>query len=178
MALYRAKVDGREPIASLKQKWTLALRHAVPWSLTCNAALLRGEFEVYYQPIYELTADRISGFEALVRWKHPLRGMVEPAEFIPLAEETGLIIQIGDHVLRTACAAAWSQVVRIAVNLSPAQFKNRNLVPSVISAISSAGLAPDRLELEITEIGIAAEQRSNARNAAPAPCVWGPYING
>lgn len=119
--------------------------------LDLQAALLRGEFEVYYQPIHELTADRISGFEALVRWKHPLRGMVEPAEFIPLAEETGLIIQIGDHVLRTACAAAWSQVVRIAVNLSPAQFKNRNLVPSVISAISSAGLAPDRLELEITE---------------------------
>jgi EAL domain-containing protein (putative c-di-GMP-specific phosphodiesterase class I) len=121
--------------------------------LDLRAALLRDEFEVYYQPIHDLEADRIVCFEALVRWNHPLRGMTPPANFIPLAEETGLIVQIGDWVLRTACmdAATWSQDVSVAVNLSPAQFKNRNLVPSIIAALSASGLPANRLELEITE---------------------------
>ncbi len=106
--------------------------------------------------------------------------MVEPAEFIPLAEETGLIIQIGDHVLRTACAAAaaWSQDVRIAVNLSHAQFKNRNLVPSVISAISSAGLAPNRLELEITELVLLQNSEATLATLHQLRAFGVQYING
>src|SRR6202030_349423 len=118
-----------------------------------RAALLRGEFEVYYQPIYDLKADQITCFEALVRWNHPLRGMIPPLKFIALAEETGLIIPIRGLVLPTACvdAARWPQDVRVAVNLSPAQFKNRKLVTSVIAALSASSLAANRLELEITE---------------------------
>ncbi len=121
--------------------------------LDLRAALLRNDFEVYYQPIYDLESDRIVCFEALVRWNHPVQGLVSPAEFIPIAEEPGLIVQIGDWVLRKACsdAAKWSRNVSVAVNLSPTQFKNRNLVASVISALSASGLAPSRLELEITE---------------------------
>jgi EAL domain-containing protein (putative c-di-GMP-specific phosphodiesterase class I) len=118
-----------------------------------RGALLRCEFLIYYQPIQDLKADRIVGFEALVRWNHPLRGMIAPLNFIPVAEETGLIVPLGDWVLRTACSAAagWSQDVCVAVNLSPAQFKSRNLVPSVVSALEDSGLSARRLELEITE---------------------------
>jgi EAL domain-containing protein (putative c-di-GMP-specific phosphodiesterase class I) len=118
-----------------------------------RAALSRDEFEVYYQPIYDLETNRIICFEALVRWIHPLRGMIAPGDFIPLAEGAGIIIPIGDWVLRKACmaAASWSQNVSVAVNLSPAQFKNHDLVASVMAALSESGLPPHLLELEITE---------------------------
>ena len=121
--------------------------------LDLRAALVRGEFEVHYQPIHDLDAGAITGFEALVRWNHPTRGMMPPDEFIPLAEPTGLIVPLGEWVLRTACrdAKSWSQDVSVAVNLSPAQFKPRNLVPLVVSALSASGLPAHRLELEITE---------------------------
>jgi len=118
-----------------------------------RAALARDEFEVYYQPIHNLEANQIIAFEALVRWNHPLRGMILPMSFIPLAEETGLIVAIGDWVLRRACAdaASWSRDVCVAVNLSPVQFRNPNLLTSVIAALTASGLPARRLELEITE---------------------------
>jgi len=118
-----------------------------------HAALTRDEFLVYYQPIYRLDTDRIMCFEALVRWNHPLRGMISPANFIPLAEETGLIVPIGDWVLRQACidAASWPKDISVAVNLSTVQFKNCDPILSVMAALSQSGLAPKRLELEITE---------------------------
>jgi len=121
--------------------------------LDLRAALQRDEFEVYYQPIRDVASDSVVAFEALVRWNHSLRGMIAPVNFIPLAEETGLIIPLGDWVLRQACldAAGWSQGITVAVNLSPVQFKNPNLVTSVKAALQASGLAADRLELEITE---------------------------
>jgi diguanylate cyclase (GGDEF)-like protein len=153
MALYRAKADGRGAFRFFETGMDARAQARRLMEVDLRAALLRGEFEVYYQPIYDLKADQIICFEALLRWNHPLRGLIPPVEFIALAEETGLIIPIGDWVLRTACmnAVRWPQDVRVAVNLSPAQFKNRNLVTSVIAAVSASGLAANRLELEITE---------------------------
>jgi diguanylate cyclase (GGDEF)-like protein len=153
MALYRAKADGRGTFRFFEAGMDARAQARRLLEVDLRAALSRGEFVVYYQPIQDLKADRIVGFEALVRWNHPLRGMIPPVNFIALAEETGLIVQLGNWVLRTACTAAagWSQDVSVAVNLSPAQFKDRNLVPSVVSALAASGLAACRLELEITE---------------------------
>ncbi|MGY3606211.1 MULTISPECIES: putative bifunctional diguanylate cyclase/phosphodiesterase [unclassified Bradyrhizobium] len=121
--------------------------------LDLRKALQRDEFEVHYQPIRDVAHDRIVACEALLRWKHSLRGVIPPGNFIGLAEETGLIVPIGEFVLRQACAdaAAWPQDVAVAVNLSPIQFKNPNLVSSVKAALEDTRLAAHRLELEITE---------------------------
>src|SRR6202012_3381975 len=107
----------------------------------------------YYQPLVDLSGGRITGFEALARWPHPERGMVSPGEFIPVAEETGLINGLGGLMLRRACtdAALWPDDVRVAVNLSPAQFRTGNLLSVVMDALKQSGLPPKRLEVEITE---------------------------
>jgi len=118
-----------------------------------RSALANGEFEIHYQPVVDLDTERISGFEALLRWNHPGKGKIPPLEFIPLAEEIGLIVPIGEWVLRQACleAASWPGDLRIAVNVSAVQFRTRNLVGSVVNALAMSGLAPGRLEIEITE---------------------------
>jgi len=119
-------------------------------------ALVNGEFELYYQSIHDLGRNRLCGFEALLRWNHPQRGMVSPAEIIPLAEETGFIVPVGEWVLRQACAEAanWPPHIKIAVNISPKQFKSRNLVQAIVNAVVASGLNPGRLELEITETAL------------------------
>jgi diguanylate cyclase (GGDEF)-like protein/PAS domain S-box-containing protein len=153
LALYRAKEDGRGTYRFFETGMDARAQARRLLELDLRAALKRGEFEVYYQPIRDVAKDVVVAFEALVRWNHSLRGMISPVNFIPLAEETGLIVPLGDWVLRRACmdAAQWSQDVGVAVNLSPVQFKNLNLVASVKDALKDSGLPAHRLELEITE---------------------------
>src|ERR1700748_3716253 len=135
----------------------------VEMEVDLRRAFANGEFELHYQPLVNIAADRISGFESLLRWRHPEKGMISPADFIPVAEDIGLIVAMGEWVLREACAEAakWPAGIKIAVNLSPVQFRSRNLVQMVISALAQSGLAPTRLELEITESLFLAETEAN-----------------
>jgi diguanylate cyclase (GGDEF)-like protein len=153
MALYRAKVDGRGVYRFFESEMDARMQARRVLELDMRKALANGEFELYYQPLISLDTETISGFEALIRWNHPERGMVSPAEFIPLAEETALIVPIGEWVLRQACAEAanWPADTSVAVNLSPVQFKTPNLSQTIISALAQSGLPAQRLELEITE---------------------------
>ncbi len=152
MALYRAKEDGRGTYRFFEPEMDARMQRRRALELDLRKALALRQFVVHYQPLLNLESDQISGFEALVRWRHPERGMVQPNDFIPLAEETGLIGPIGNWVLNQACSDAmkWPDHFKVAVNLSPVQFNN-TLVLDVISALSKSGLAPKRLELEITE---------------------------
>jgi len=163
MALYRAKSEGggahcffekeMDRQAQTRRALEFDLRHALP----------NGEFELHYQPLVDVAANRIVAFESLIRWRHPERGMISPAEFIPVAEDIGLIVTLGEWVLREACseAAKWPADIKVAVNLSPIQFRSRNLVQTVIAALAHSGLAPTRLELEITESLFLAETEAN-----------------
>ncbi len=153
LALYRAKVDGRGVYRLFRAEMDVQMKERRLLELDLRQALGAGQFELFYQPQVNLRAGEVSGFEALLRWHHPERGLVSPATFIPLAEEIGLIVPIGEWVLRQACAtaASWPSDIRVAVNLSPAQFKNPDLVAVVSRALLEAALPPERLELEITE---------------------------
>ena len=153
IALYRAKADGRGTWRFFEAEMDARLQARRALELDLRDALENDEFELYYQPSYDLTQDRIGGFEALLRWRHPTRGLVMPAEFITLAEELGLIIPIGEWALRRACAQArdWPAHITLAVNVSAAQFKASSLIETVQGALAASGLAPRRLELEITE---------------------------
>ena len=154
LALYRAKADGGGVYRFFEVEMDARMQARRALELDLRKAVVKGEFELYYQPIIDVKTGQITSCEALIRWHHPERGMIPPLEFIPVAEETGLIVPIGEWVLRQACAEAarWPKQVTIAVNLSPAQFKSRNLVPTVINALATSGLPADRLELEITEL--------------------------
>jgi diguanylate cyclase (GGDEF)-like protein len=153
MALYRAKAAGRNTYRFFAAEMDAQVQARRAMELELREALDREEFEVFYQPIFDLAAERVCGFEALLRWRHPILGMISPAQFIPLAEELGLIVTIGEWVLREACreAASWPDHITVSVNLSPVQFRGDNLVATVEKALRHAGLAPERLELEITE---------------------------
>jgi len=153
LALYRAKADGRSRFRLFEPDMDTRIQERRALELDLRKALASGEFELHYQPQMRCSDCEITGMEALLRWNHAERGSVPPSEFIPLAEETGLIVPLGEWVLRRACAeaATWPSDIRLAVNLSPAQFKSRALVGTVTSALASAGLPPSRLELEITE---------------------------
>jgi diguanylate cyclase (GGDEF)-like protein len=153
LAMYRAKADGRGVYRFFETNMAdqAILRRSL--ELDLRRAAENGDLQLYYQPIVGLKERKVVGFEALMRWNHPTRGFVPPSEFIPLAEETGLIVPIGERALRQACAdaAQWPNNMRVAINLSPIQFRSRGLISIVVGALSASGLPAERLELEITE---------------------------
>ncbi len=153
LALYRAKDDGRRTYRFFEREMDIHQQSRRALEMDLRQALVTGEFELFYQPIVGLSNGQIVGVEALLRWRHPTRGLLLPGEFVPLCEEIGLIVPLGDWVLRTACRdiSRMSGDIFVAVNLSPVQFKNQGIVSSVMQALSQARLDPGRLELEITE---------------------------
>ncbi len=163
LALYRAKGEGRGRFRFFETEMDARMQARRGMEIELRKALATGQFELYYQPLINLQTNTASGFEALLRWKHPERGMIPPADFIPLAEEIGLIIPIGAWVLREACAEAarWPDHLRVSVNLSPVQFKSGALAATVVSALAAAGLSASRLELEITESVLLQENEAN-----------------
>jgi diguanylate cyclase (GGDEF)-like protein len=155
-ALYRAKNEGRGTYRYFDAAMGAAFRERRLLEHELRTAISRGELRLAYQPENNIGTGKVVGFEALLRWKHPTRGEVSPAEFIPIAEDTGVILQIGEWVLRTACreAATWTQPLTIAVNVSAVQLHNANFAQVVHQILFDTGLAPGQLELEITETAL------------------------
>ncbi len=153
MALYRAKADGRRAWRFFEQGMDVMAQARRNLQVDLRNALAANVLEVHYQPLLNLHTKRISTCEALLRWPHPVRGMISPAEFIPVAEETGLIVEIGNRVLREACleCAKWPHGVSVAVNMSPIQFRRGNVAKAIRDALAASGLPANRLEIEITE---------------------------
>jgi diguanylate cyclase (GGDEF)-like protein len=153
LAMYAAKSAGRRTYRFFQPDMDAQARARRILELELRQAIADEALEVYYQPCVSLADNRITGCEALVRWRHPERGMISPAEFIPIAEETGLINQLGEWVLKTACAeaATWPDDIRVAVNVSPVQFRPGTLALKIVAALDASGLPASRLELEITE---------------------------
>ena len=162
MALYRAKAAGRGSYHFFQPEMDAQMQERRKLELDLHKALLAEQFELYYQPLIDVGTGEVSGFEALLRWHHPERGLVPPDEFIPVAEEIGLIVPLGDWVLKQACreAVTWPAKLTVAVNLSAVQFRNPMLALSLVSALGQTGLAASRLELEITESVLLQDDRA------------------
>jgi diguanylate cyclase (GGDEF)-like protein len=153
LAMYAAKAAGRRTWRFFEPDMNARVKARRLLEMDLRRAITDGTFEVHYQPCVSLQDNKITGCEALLRWRHPERGMISPAEFIPIAEETGLINQLGEWALTTACAEAttWPDDIRLAVNVSPVQFRSGTLALKIVAALAASGLPPNRLELEITE---------------------------
>ena len=153
LALYRAKQEGRQTWRFFEPAMDAVARKRRALEIDLRQAVRLGQFELHYQPIVTVTERRLTGFEALLRWHHPVRGLVLPDDFLAVAEEAGLIGDIGAWVVQQVCAEAmtWPDHLRVAVNLSPRQFRGRTLVGTLADAIQTCGLAPERLQLEFTE---------------------------
>jgi EAL domain-containing protein (putative c-di-GMP-specific phosphodiesterase class I) len=153
-ALYRCKADGGNTYRFFEPEMDARMQERRALELDLRKALANGEFILYYQPLVNLKTGKISSCEALIRWHQPERGLVPPGDFISIAEETGLIVPIGEWVLRRACADAveWPDEIAVAVNVSPVQFKSGNFVQNVANALNDSRLPASRLELEVTEL--------------------------
>jgi predicted signal transduction protein with EAL and GGDEF domain len=153
LALYEAKKSGKNTWRLYDKTLSARLLERRELELELRTALREEQFELHYQPLVDLKSNHVTGFEALMRWRHPERGMIPPAQFIPVAEEIGLIVPLGEWALRTACleAAKWPADTRVAVNISPVQFQGCDLPQLVFSALAASHLAANRLELEVTE---------------------------
>jgi diguanylate cyclase (GGDEF)-like protein len=160
LALYDAKANGRNDFRVFQDEMLKAADMQKLAESELRDAIAREEFELHYQPVISVETRRLCGAEALVRWRHPTRGLVAPDQFIPLAESTGLIVQLGEWVLRQACkdAASWPAHVKLAVNISAVQFRRGNLFDIILRILLETGLRPDRLELEITETALLENQ--------------------
>lgn len=165
MALYEAKRNGRNRYECFHVELDVAARQRRLVETDLRTALHLGQLHLHYQPVVDQQTRSVTGYEALLRWEHPTRGMVMPMDFIPIAEETGLIHELGARALNLACqeAASWGTEQTVSVNLSPVQFKNANLAHSVALALADSGLAPHRLELEITESVLLGNSDENVR---------------
>ena len=166
LALHRAKATGRRAFQMFSPEMEAALSTRRLLERDLRQALVHDQLELFYQPLVNLRTQRVEAFEALIRWKHPEQGYISPADFIPIAEETGLIGPIGEWVLATACkeATTWPSSIRVSVNLSPVQFRFGSIVSGVWNALQSSDLRPDRLEIEITE-SVSLEEHSSAGDA-------------
>src|SRR5215472_634427 len=153
LAMYSAKSDGRGTYRIFDPEMDAIVQSKRMLERDMRTALIQGGFALFYQPLINLQTKKVTAFEALMRWTHPERGLVSPSEFVPIAEDVGLIVQLGEWALRQACmeATKWPDDIRVSVNLSPLQFAKGNLVATVMSALASSGLSATRLELEITE---------------------------
>jgi diguanylate cyclase (GGDEF)-like protein len=153
LALYRAKEGGRGTYAFFEESLNERAQERRQTETDLRLALERDEFELHYQPLFDLEQNRICSFEALLRWHHPTRGLISPADFVPVAEDTGLIVPIGAWAVREACARAtgWPEHIRIAVNVSAVQFHRGAMQETILRALAESGLEPNRLEIEITE---------------------------
>lgn len=161
LALDRAKSERRGTYSFFVREMDERLQARRDLEQDLRLAIANGEFEVFYQPQLNLARNQISGCEALIRWRHPLRGLISPATFVPVAEETGLIVEIGEWVLHQACADAstWPGDIRVAVNVSAIQLKRGNMLQTALSALNATELSPSRLELEVTESVLLDEHR-------------------
>ncbi|MGP9417486.1 EAL domain-containing protein [Pseudomonas reactans] len=168
MALYEAKRNGRNRYEMFREEMDEAARKRRDIELDLRDAITSKQLKLYYQPITDSAHDAVIGYEALMRWNHPINGLIMPMDFIPIAEETGLIHSIGAYALHEACheAASWVGNQTIAVNLSPVQFKNSSLISVIESALSESGLAPNRLEVEITESVLLDNNNANVATLA------------
>ncbi len=153
IAMYRSKEEGRATYRLFEAEMDAELQQRRALERDLRVAIALEQLQLYYQPLVSCETGAVEGYEALLRWDHPTRGFVSPADFIPVAEESGLILSLGQWVIRTACAAAvaWDAPLRLALNLSPAQFKQTDLVANVVAALADTGLQPARLEIEVTE---------------------------